>query len=122
MPWLHWNVLNRSSIHRQAPFPPGRGFRIRRGRERTEWAIDPGSCGRLSRRITNYGDKTRQKLSPKCEYKQMFRLKFARVVEHADQVLEVEYRGQLTSAQKRSVDEMWNKGWTIRFIERGASA
>jgi hypothetical protein len=51
-------------------------------------------------------------------YDQMFRLKFALIVEHPDQILEVEYRGKLTSAQKRFVDEMRSKGWSPRFNER----
>ncbi len=50
-------------------------------------------------------------------YTQMFQLKYARIVEHPDQVLEVEYRGKLTSAQERFVAEMRNKGWSPRFIQ-----
>ena len=39
-------------------------------------------------------------------YEQMFKLKYARVVEHPAQVLEVEFRGRLTSDQKRAVNDM----------------
>jgi len=39
-------------------------------------------------------------------YEQMFRRKYVRVVEHDNQTLEVEFRGQLTSAQKGFVQEM----------------
>jgi len=43
-------------------------------------------------------------------YEQMFRLKFVRVVEHDDGQVEVEYRGKLTSAQKRFVKELERQG------------
>jgi hypothetical protein len=43
-------------------------------------------------------------------YDQMFRLKFVRVVEHGNGQVEVEYRGKLTSAQKRFVEELERQG------------
>ena len=43
-------------------------------------------------------------------YDQMFRLKFVRVVEHEDGKVEIEYRGKLTSAQKRFVKELERQG------------
>jgi hypothetical protein len=39
-------------------------------------------------------------------YSQMFRLHFMRVVEHDDGLVEIEYRGKLTSAQRRFLQEM----------------
>ena len=43
-----------------------------------------------------------------CE--QMFRLKFARIVEHREGILEVEHTAPLTSAQKRFIREKEHQG------------
>lgn len=52
-------------------------------------------------------------------YEQMFRLKYARIVEHDRQLLEVEFRSKLTAAQQRFVEDMQSQGWTIRLERRG---
>jgi len=39
-------------------------------------------------------------------YAQMFNLKFVRVVEQDDGLVEIEFRGRLTPAQKRFIEEL----------------
>jgi len=51
-------------------------------------------------------------------YTQMFALKYARVVEHPDCVLEVEFKGRLTTGQRNFVEGMKNQGWSIRLLRR----
>ncbi len=51
-------------------------------------------------------------------YDQMFRLGYARVVEHPDQVLEVEYLNQLSGSQEQFVNGMRQKGWSVRLIRK----
>jgi hypothetical protein len=51
-------------------------------------------------------------------YDQMFGLGYARVVEHADQVLEVEYLNQLSASQEQFVNGMRQRGWSVRLIRK----
>jgi hypothetical protein len=55
---------------------------------------------------------------PADYYAKMYALKYARVVEHLDQVLEVEFRDALTAGQQRFVEDMARQGWETRFIKR----
>ena len=55
---------------------------------------------------------------PADYYAKMYGLKYARVVEHLDQVLEVEFRDNLTAGQQRFVEDMARQGWETRFIVR----
>jgi hypothetical protein len=50
-------------------------------------------------------------------YEQMFRREFVRVVEHANGRLEVEFRGKLTPAQTRFVENMEQQGWKLQLLE-----
>ena len=50
-------------------------------------------------------------------YIQMFKLKYARVVEHPDRLLEVEFKGRLTPAQERYVEGMRAAGWKVKFVK-----
>jgi hypothetical protein len=52
-------------------------------------------------------------------YTQMFRLKYVRVVEHPNRVLEIEYQGRLTSGQKQFIAAMERAGWTTKRLDHG---
>ena len=50
-------------------------------------------------------------------YKQMFRLKFVRVVEHDEVTVEIEHGPELTPAQCRVVDRMAGRGKQVNFVK-----
>lgn len=49
-------------------------------------------------------------------YRQMFRRRYVRVVEHDDRNIEVEYGPELTAAQKRFVDDQKAAGKTVNLF------
>jgi hypothetical protein len=49
-------------------------------------------------------------------YKQMFKAKFARVVEHDDGRVEVEHQHKLSTAQKRYIQTLADTGKTIVYV------
>ena len=51
-------------------------------------------------------------------YDQMFGLGYARIVEHPDQVLEVEYVSYLSDSQEKFVNGMRQRGWSVRLIRK----
>ena len=51
-------------------------------------------------------------------YDQMFGLGYARIVEHPDQVLEVEYVSHLRDSQEKFVNGMRQRGWSVRLIRK----
>ena len=53
-------------------------------------------------------------------YGQMFRLKYARIVEHDDNTIEVEHCGPLTTRQKRYLNTLQQQGRTIHYFVRPA--
>ena len=63
---------------------------------------------------------TKHGVTPQDErdvYEQMFRLKYVRVVEYDGRTLDIEFRDQLTSAQKRFVQDMEQQGWMVRRVK-----
>ena len=63
---------------------------------------------------------TKHGVTPKDEldiYEQMFRLKYVRVVEYDGRTLDIEFRGKLTSAQKRFVQAMEQQGWKVKRVK-----
>jgi hypothetical protein len=50
-------------------------------------------------------------------YDQMFRLGYMRIVEHPGRILEVEFPGRMTSAQKRFIAEMESAKWRIYRVD-----
>ena len=59
-------------------------------------------------------------VTPKDEqdiYEQMFRLKYVRVVEPDERTLEVEFLGQLTTAQFCFVQDMERRGWKVKRLK-----
>lgn len=51
-------------------------------------------------------------------YAQMFRLKYVRVVEHEDGLVEVEHTRKLTSGQKQFLRSLEHAGKTLRYVTR----
>jgi hypothetical protein len=51
-------------------------------------------------------------------YVRMYALQYARIVEHPDQVLEIEFRNALTRGQQQFADDMARQGWKPRLIKR----
>jgi hypothetical protein len=49
-------------------------------------------------------------------YVQMFRLKFARVVEHDDGLVEVEHTRRLSTGQRQFLQALEHAGRTLRYI------
>lgn len=50
-------------------------------------------------------------------YEQMFRLKYARIVEHQHGVIEVEHGGTLTAGQERFIREKIRQGRRIKLVK-----
>jgi len=49
-------------------------------------------------------------------YTQMFRLKYARVVDYEGGLVEVEHRGELSAGQRRFLCSLEHAGKTLRYI------